>query len=422
MKFEELPGIPGTWLEFLQTKLKAYAFPATIPGLVSHAATLRGRTAGRELMRFLADGESKASQISGNIVRLSRPDAVVVAARIYSCFLGGPIGQILKCLTSIKLCEQLRAHSINAVPISWIDPEVPAGIPRYSVTVVNESELLSPEIAPGEIVADSILELLSNLEAFGRGAFDVEALHVIKQAFAPGQSMSSATASLFKALLHHWGMIVLDPAAFHSTAEQGMQVVAENLPVLASVVDPFEVSAAVEDADRLGDSTPRVAWPQVSATIGDVKSRRTLERYQLELRHLYEGEATVLGRIKKTLPSTGLERLTALKSEVEAQIGELRRHAPNDGAFPKLAATMQEKVVFQLNKLRDQLTAALTTKEQVATRRIHSACTLLAPGGRIQEREIGSIQIPLRYSISGLSTLYEQMELMTFEHQLIWME
>jgi hypothetical protein len=40
----------------------------------------------------------------------------------------------------------------------------------------------------------------------------------------------------------------------------------------------------------------------------------------------------------------------------------------------------------------------------------------------MQEREIGAIQIPLNYSLRGLEMLYEQIDVMSFEHQLIWMD
>jgi hypothetical protein len=55
-------------------------------------------------------------------------------------------------------------------------------------------------------------------------------------------------------------------------------------------------------------------------------------------------------------------------------------------------------------------------------RQISRTCNALAPNGRIQERELGGIQMLLRYSCAALRPLYEKLDILSREHQLIAMD
>ncbi len=413
MKFKGLPGITAAWPEFLQSGLPAYEVPVSVRDLALRASALQGRTADGELIRLLTSRDAGELPLSESIGRLGRPDAVVILAKIYSGFLGGPIAQILKCLTAIKLSAQLRACSVNAVPVAWVDSGV-CNFPVWEIALVDDAEIRSFGVAPGAVIPGTISETLSIIENFGRDAYDGEVLDVIRRSFAAGRSFSSATAELFSSLLQQWGMILIDSAGIRRSPS-------ELLPVLSWVLSPFEVDPVSPRVSTTA-SAPITAWPQASATIGDVRVHRTMDRYGLELKQLFEGEAAVLGVIRNSLPRGSLDKLSGLKHEVETGIGSLTALAEDESGFSKLARSTQEKILYQLNKLQTHFDAALKAKEDVAARRIRNACALLAPGGRLQEMAIGAVQIPLRYSTRGLNVLYEHIDVTRFEHQLIWMD
>jgi uncharacterized protein YllA (UPF0747 family) len=425
MGIEKLPGVPGIWLDFLR----------------GQAPMLR--SANRDLIRNLADQQMEAPQISENIQRLNQPEAVVVLMQVSAGFFGGSAGQILKCLTGIKVCERLKEHSINAVPVAWVNPSPPQAFSKWSINLVDDDgQIHSLGIFPNDRVPDLAIELLSQVSAIGRGVFDIEVLDILQTAFIPGRSFSSATAHFYSALMKDWGMIVLDPtaAALQPAVNEALARVripavpfpedgitwqlAMNtaLPVLACVVDPVELGslAALPDFEDFG--LPRLlAWPRVSATIGDVRSRRTLDRYHLDLSQLYSGEAAVLRSLNEALPRAGLMKLEGAKSAVEATILELKSLVPEGSEISVAADSCREKVCYQLMRIRNNFEAALDTKVQTASRRIRNACNLLAPNQRLQENELAAVQIPLRYSRAGLQTLWERLDILNFEHQLIWM-
>jgi uncharacterized protein YllA (UPF0747 family) len=370
--------------------------------LTARAEIFRGRTADRDLIRILSGRKAESPQIAENIHRMGRPDAVVVLADLYPGLFGGPVCQVLKCLTAIKICEQLAMRSINAVPVAWNNLEASSEFPGQSITLLDaHAEIHSLKLSAARIVPESISGLLAQIEDLGKGAFDPETLDVLRDSFLPGRSLTSATACLFSELTRDFGMVVIDPS---------------------------ELSTKVTGTDVLPlDSVPHawpwpLTWPQVSATIGDTRSRRTFDKYYLDLSQLYQGESDWLDHFKRGLPRAGLEKLEDLQLEVDARIADLRSLVSGGTEFLQAAGLCREKVLYQINKLRHLFDAALKSKEQTAARRIRRACNLMAPNRKLQERELAGIHIPLTYSLAGLRELYEKMDIMNFEHQLIWMD
>jgi uncharacterized protein YllA (UPF0747 family) len=411
MKFEHTPGIPGT-----------------IQELAAHAESIRGHKVDQDLIRILSVGGAESSQISESIRRLSRRDAVVVIANLYSGLLGGPVGQILTCLTAMKVCEQLLNHSINAVPVAWVNPDAPPEFSARSINLLDDNaEIHLLEIPAAGIVPESISGLLPQIADLGKGMFDLETLDVLRKCFIPGRSFCSANAHLFSTLMRDWGMIVIDPADldFKQTRTEAFAWAGTGvLPVLACVVSPMEIDSLAQvlpSFDRAGLPQPMV-WPQTRATIGNARSRRALDKYHLNLPQLYQGEMNVSAGILSGLPRTGLRKLEALEPEIDARMVELQSLVSGGKDFSQAADSCRKKVLYQIDKLRDHFNSAMDSREDTARRRIRKACNWMAPNQGLQSSELAGIQIPLTYSLAGLRILHEKLDILNFEHQLIWMD
>jgi uncharacterized protein YllA (UPF0747 family) len=419
MRFEDLPGIPPIWSDFLRRGVPALPFPGTMQELAACAQRLRDRPEDNGYVRLPVIGSSHAPKVSENIQRLRRPDAVIVVADLYPGLLGGPISQILKCLTAIKICELLIKSSCNAVPVAWMHATSPPGFSVQPVSFLDDNtEIHSFEFPAAAAVSRSNSRLLVQIADFGKGAFDTESLAMLHDSFSGEEAVSSATARLFSGLMRDLGMVVVDPSIFPAQSDGIARV-----PVLARVIGPFEIDSFAHGMPDLenADFSRTMIWPQVSATIGDVRSRRTLDRYHLELSHLYRGEREVLERFKRGLPNAGLAKLDSLAAEVEAMMKELGS-CFSEEKFLKAHSSCREKILYQIGKLADLFSAAMRSKERTASLRIRKACNLMAPNGRLQERELAGIQIPLSYSLAGLHVLYEKLDILSFEHQIIWMD
>jgi hypothetical protein len=412
LNFEELPGIPKSWLDFLRTgRPFAEASPA-LERLAEHAENIY-RTAAAQ--KFPAESLS----LFGNTERLRRAGSVAVIANVYPGLLGGPLAQMLKCLTAIKLCAELAKHGIAAAPIAWMHRAVSQNFPAWSLDLLDaESEIHTLAIAPAELVPAQLTSVFAEIREFGQ-TFDPEILEIAEAAFVPGTAFSSASARFLSEVTREWGMIAVDPGPVAGSSVPQAQ--SSILPVLAYVVDYFEIEDMAKALPGFSGAglEPPLAWPAASATAADVKSRRTLGRYGIDPVELYRGEAQALFRVTIAMPQTIPAKIRALREETAASLTDIKSLAPSE--LSESADSCREKVEYQLDKIADQSAAALKTKEQTARRQIHRACNMLAPHENLQEQVVAAIQIPLSYSREGFRRLYEELDINRFEHQLIWM-
>ena len=461
MNFEQLPGIPKIWLDFLQSRLPVLSASHTVEELASHSDAVRNSARDEDLIRDLAAAAADSPQDFENIQRLGRRDSFAIVADIGADLVGGPLCRLLKCMTAVKLCVELAGHSISAVPVAWIGAgplQDPSARPVHLIDA--RGQLRPVETAPADTVTgDEISRMISEIAEFGDPVFDPEALEIVKAAFSPGRSLQSGCAHLYSVLMKEWGMVVLNPEApelqpvfdearvricsrapgIESLLRQEAARIPDRsnevffpailiqsavFPVLACVVDPLDiypVAASMALFDRLGVARP-AAWPRASATVGDVRSRRTLSRYSLDPAQLFSGAEEVMGVISSSLPRSAPEKLDGLIGEVESRIMQLKSIAPAEKELTAAADSCRDKIIYQLEKLRDKSRAALDLKEKTARRQIQMACSWLAPNRNLQERELACIQIPLTFSQAGMRKLYDRLDILRFEHQLIWMD
>ena len=107
---------------------------------------------------------------------------------------------------------------------------------------------------------------------------------------------------------------------------------------------------------------------------------------------------------------------------METRIDDLKAIDPSGKELMKKAFSHRKRILYQLEKLHRLCAAAHIRKEHAVSRQIHRVCSLLAPNRRLQENELAGVQIPLRYSRAGLRLLYEKLNVMMNEHQLISMD
>jgi uncharacterized protein YllA (UPF0747 family) len=419
--------------------------------LARRAEVVRKRPIQRDALAciFIGSRDQRSARASENIQRLQQQDSVVVTANLYPSLFGGPAFQILKCLTAIKACEELSKHEITAIPVGWIGTAPNTGFSATAIHLLDsDSELCrlrfpgpeTKEIYPADQLSPSqISSLLGQIEEIGHGAFDPEMIEILRASFQPGVTIAQATGNLFAALMKDWGMLLVDSfsAEFQSVlpqtaynepsiedAHRTYLIQSSILPVISCVIDPDEVfsfAGAQPFFDRVDQVQP-LAWPQASATAVDIRSRRTLERHKLELSHLYSGEQAIMLDLQNAMSYTAAEKLGSLRAEVEAQIARLKALNSSGKELSKTLESNREKIIFQINKLSEHFESARTRKQETAGRQIHKACNCLAPGGKLQERELAGIQMPLRYSRSVLPSLYEKLDILNLEHQIVLMD
>jgi uncharacterized protein YllA (UPF0747 family) len=468
LNFEALPGIPQSWIDFLRSRLSLPPASRAPDALYARIEHLKNLAMPRDrVCRLLAEAKDLCpGRIAESIQRLRQPGVVAITASFAPSLFGGPAFQISKCLTAIKICEQLARNNLYAVPVCWLQESAPSDFSEFSIQLLDSEaairRLQLPQadkalLGPGDPLPwNPVMALLSQVEELGKGTHDPEMIEILRAIFSRETTLAQASARLVAALVEEWGMIVVNPyapdfqsyledafAAYRAQAEtvgsllheprseqgasgklSGYLVQSAVLPVAASVIDPYEVDSYVhvQPAFEVLKRMPPMAWPQASATVMDGRSRRIFERYGLDLPQLYSGASTIVKRFIDAIPDEASERLRLLKQETEDRVARLGdQHAGGKG-FRKTAGSARERISYQLDRLREKLDAARQRKQETLERQIGRACNLLAPNGRIQERELAGIQLPLRYSRAVLRSLYEKMNILNMEHQLISME
>jgi uncharacterized protein YllA (UPF0747 family) len=419
MKFEELPNIPKIWIDFISSKLSLVPGPLDIDRICA-----------------VAESAAKACSSQGNLSLGS--GSVAVVANLNGNLFGGPVSQILKCLTAIKVCEELKQQGIAAAPVCWIHSELPRGCAPYALQLLDRNNEIHRFASENTFSLNQIAEMLAEIEQIGAGSFDAETLEWLKDSFGSCETLAAGNAQWMSALMKEWGMIVLnsESPAVQKACEEAAAAVPDQknrpialtqsrvLPVAVFIADPQDIAEfvnAVPVYETLSMAQPLV-WPCFSATIIDSRSRRTLDRYRLDFLQLFAGEAHVLEFVKKSITNEAPEILRKVKAEAEASLLEMGSMAPSDKKFHKIQDRCRQKILYQLDKLHRHAVGAANAKEQTATRKIHRACNFLAPNGHVQEMEIGGIQIPLRYARAGLQAIYEKLNTRILEHQLIELE
>jgi uncharacterized protein YllA (UPF0747 family) len=412
VNFEELP-VSQLWLDFLSGAGREPLSPAS-PDRIDRFK--KSNQKGLDLSQFyIPEDKWLSPRTFDNIQRLRQSDAVAVVAAIPANILGGTASQFLKCLTAVKVSEELTRRSISAVPVCWISTE---SVSKSSIVLLDDGG--EPHNLP---LTNSISDLISGIEKLGRGTFDSEVIQMMGEAYSGETPLYAASVRFFSGLMKEWGLVSLSRLPFCSDASRKSEHFAQNsvLPAFVIIVGPDDISAftaASLQFDALEFLRP-IGWPAMSATILDPRSRKTLEKYSLSLGDLFAGEIEAVNKIQFGMPDP--DKLSGLQLEVEQAMADLEDLVSAGDDFLKVRNSCKEKIVYQIEKLRKNLETAKLNKRQVAERRLHRACNFLAPNGNFQERELG-VYFLLRYSSSVLGRFYEQLNAAVLKHQLITMD
>ncbi|MFB3915360.1 MAG: bacillithiol biosynthesis cysteine-adding enzyme BshC [Terriglobales bacterium] len=196
------------------------------------------------------------------------------------------------------------------------------------------------------------------------------------------------------------------------------------LPTLAYTGGPSEVAyfaqVAVVYEQLLGRVTP--VLPRFSATIIEPHVRRLIERYQLKLTDVFEGQDHLRSRLAaRTLPAelraafdSAGKSLESSEQSVQAALTKL------DPTLVKAAERAAAKMRYQLNRLRTRAASAELHRNEILTRHAQQLSAALCPGHNLQERMIAGIYFISRYGPSLLQSLYDSAQLTCPDHQVLY--
>jgi uncharacterized protein YllA (UPF0747 family) len=432
-----------------------------------------------EILHAQAERFSSGERARSNLAKLKDPQTVAVVTTLHPELFGGPLCSWLKAFTAARLAAWLGDFGIAAVPVGWMEANVRPGDLSVGLLATGGPLRVGLERTPAlnGAAASGIEELLARIaQVLGVGVEQSDLLLLLKAAYASEADLSLAWGRSISKLLDSCGIVLLDPRqpdvfrlamrllsfveerrAAVVLAEQEKRLRAAGyggaqadgtsgngpregaggqfaglltslvmqhllLPVAANVIEESEAySFALEEAlfPELQLCRP-LAWPRVSATILDARSRKVLQRYGLCLGDLFAGpEALTENLMKRLVAQNTLNRLGNLEEELDKQLKELAGLVPSGDRLKTRIEKCRLRMAYQLEKLKTRFSDAQRQRREAIRRQVTRLCDSLAPWGRLQERELAGFQFIQRYSNALGKTLYEGIDPWKFEHQLI---
>lgn len=215
------PGVSRLFADYLYAFERVQPFyPAgsafDLPALAAQAADVAYPEAIRGAMAAALARQNPSPAAQRSLERFRRPGAVAIVTGQQAGLFGGPLLTVHKAMTAIRLCEQLEAEKVTAVPVFWIASQ------DHDLAEVNQAWALDSgsvprclhaalEAQPGVPVGrvrlpESTAQLLQDWEAVtGEPAADLRAT------YSTGATLAQAFAALLQRWFEPWGLLVFDP-------------------------------------------------------------------------------------------------------------------------------------------------------------------------------------------------------------------
>lgn len=199
------------------------------------------------------------------------------------------------------------------------------------------------------------------------------------------------------------------------------------LPSVAYVAGPAELAYFAQAQTiyaEFGRPVP-VLVPRAGFTLADRRQQRLIEKYHLSLEDVWEGKEHLGRKIAAAgLNESGAGDWAARMERGENSIKELfeglRQDVERiDPTLVDAARNTQEKMAYQLERLRGKISRAALDRSELLSRHEQELLRFLAPAGNFQEREVSGIYFLGRAGYEILDRLLAQLRTQCMDHQFL---
>ncbi len=197
------------------------------------------------------------------------------------------------------------------------------------------------------------------------------------------------------------------------------------LPTLAYTGGPAEVAyfaqVAVVYERLLGRVTP--VLPRFSATVVDQHQAKLLEKYNLKITDLFQGEEQLrVTMSQNVLPSSMQSDFADAASGVTRAMEKIRANLQQlDPTLIDAANTAESKMKYQLEQLESRAARAHLRRNEVIERHARILSSNLMPNKELQEREIAGVYFLAKHGFDLLHILHEAASKDCPDHQVIYL-
>ena len=194
-------------------------------------------------------------------------------------------------------------------------------------------------------------------------------------------------------------------------------------PTIAYVTGPSELAYHGQTQvlyAEFGRPQP-ILFPRAAFTLLDPRARKLLEKYRVRVEDVWRGEEQLRVKIAAAGLAEGwAERFNRAEGDFTALLERLR--ADIEKIDPTLLDPLrhtQEKMKYQLERLRDKVARATLLRSDVLARHEQLLLRFITPHGELQEREIGGVYFLGRAGYELLDEVLGQIQTRSSDHQVL---
>ncbi|HEV2494127.1 MAG TPA: bacillithiol biosynthesis cysteine-adding enzyme BshC [Terriglobia bacterium] len=195
------------------------------------------------------------------------------------------------------------------------------------------------------------------------------------------------------------------------------------LPTLAYIAGPSELAYLAQSGaiyPEFGRPMP-VIFPRAGFTLIDRRTQKLMEKYRLNVDDTWHGPE----RLSRKIAAAGFadgwsERLDQSEQELTRLLERL--HGDIEKLDPTLLDTLkhaEEKVKYQMERLRGKITRAALGRSELLSRHEQSLMRCLAPRKDLQEREVSGVYFLGQAGYKLLDSILAQIQTRRSDHQVL---
>ncbi len=214
-----------------------------------------------------------------------------------------------------------------------------------------------------------------------------------------------------------------DPLQFSANVLMRPVVQDSLLPTIAYVAGPSEI-AYLGQAQALYETFGRpmpVVFPRASFTLVDARAQRFLDKYRLSVDDVWQGEEHLGRQIAMAGYAEGWAgRFDQSGQELSSLLERLQKDVETlDPTLLDTLKNVEEKMHYQMERLRGKLTRAALQRSELLSRHQQSLLQFLYPGKDLQERQVCGVYFLSRAGYDLLERILSEIQVDSSDHQIL---
>jgi len=174
---------------------------------------------------------------------------------------------------------------------------------------------------------------------------------------------------------------------------------------------------------RILDRPQTTIFHRQSFTIVESKNRKTLDKYELELKDLFVGYEELLPEIvEKYLNSETAKIFAEAEEKINTELNRLDQNLSQ--IEPTLAdnlAKRRRKILYHIGSMRTKFHHAQIRRDETVKRQLETMLTALMPHKHLQERTLNVSYFLNRYGTYFIDWIYQAIDLDDKDHRIIYL-